>query len=305
MAEVKWIKIATDIFDDEKILLIESLPEGDSIIVIWFKLLALAGKSNNSGVFMINDKMPYTDEMLATIFRRNKNTVRLALETFSQFGMIEIIDDTITIPNWGKHQNLEQLENRRDYQREYQRKYRQKQKGIACKSNSEDEGEDEDEDLRKHLRKHLRKDDVNTLDKEEEREEDKIIDVSDKSDTLSPTAADYAQIVAMWNKLDGLGNIKGIKGISDKGKRRNNVRARFKEYGIEGFREAIDKIKDSDFLQGKNKKGWTVTFDWFILPSNFPKVLEGNYNAGKPPSGKYAEISKRLLQETLDNIEGE
>ena len=44
MAEVKWIKIVTDVFDDEKILLIESLPEADSIIVIWFKLLCLAGK---------------------------------------------------------------------------------------------------------------------------------------------------------------------------------------------------------------------------------------------------------------------
>ena len=44
MAEVKWIKIVTDIFDDEKILLIETLPEADSIIVIWLKLLCLAGK---------------------------------------------------------------------------------------------------------------------------------------------------------------------------------------------------------------------------------------------------------------------
>ena len=64
MADVKWIKITTDIFDDEKILLIESLPESDSIIVVWFKLLCLAGKMNNSGVFMMNDSIAYTDEML-------------------------------------------------------------------------------------------------------------------------------------------------------------------------------------------------------------------------------------------------
>ena len=55
MSEVKWRKITTDIFDDEKILLIESLPDADSIIVIWFKLLCLAGKMNNSGVFVMND----------------------------------------------------------------------------------------------------------------------------------------------------------------------------------------------------------------------------------------------------------
>ena len=70
MADVKWIKIVVDIFDDEKILLIENLPEADSIIVIWFKLLCLAGKQNNSGVFIMGDKIAYTDKMLATIFRR-------------------------------------------------------------------------------------------------------------------------------------------------------------------------------------------------------------------------------------------
>ena len=141
MADVKWIKITTDIFDDEKILLIENLPEADSIIVIWFKLLCLAGKVNNSGVFMLNDKVAYTDKMLATIFRRKETTVRLALETFEQFGMIELIDDVITIPNWGKHQNLDQLENKREYQREYMREYRQKQKRLACKTNSKTNSE--------------------------------------------------------------------------------------------------------------------------------------------------------------------
>ena len=128
MADVKWIKITTDIFDDEKILLIESLPEADSIIVIWFKLLCLAGKQNNSGVFMMNDKLAYTDEMLATIFRRNINTVRLALNTFEQFGMIERIDSVITIPNWEKHQSLDKLEAKKKYDREYQAKKRREKK---------------------------------------------------------------------------------------------------------------------------------------------------------------------------------
>ena len=115
MAQVKWIKICTDIFDDEKILLIESMPDADSIIVIWFKLLCLSGKQNNKGVFMMNDKIAYTEEMLAAIFRRPLNTVRLALKTFESYGMIEIIDNVITIPNWEKHQNLDSLEKKREY----------------------------------------------------------------------------------------------------------------------------------------------------------------------------------------------
>ena len=114
MAEVKWIKITTDIFDDEKILLIESMPDAYAIITVWFKLLCLAGKQNNSGVFMMG-RIAYTDKMLATIFRMKESTVTLALNTFEQFGMIEIVDGVITIPNWGKHQNLDQLESKKEY----------------------------------------------------------------------------------------------------------------------------------------------------------------------------------------------
>lgn len=136
IANVKWIKIVTDIFDDEKILLIENMPEADSIIVIWFKLLCAAGKQNNSGVFMLNDRMAYTDEMLATIFRRPLNTVRLALKTFEQFGMIEIIDNVITIPNWEKHQSLDKLEREKELNRKRVAAYRDRQKLLAA-GNSE------------------------------------------------------------------------------------------------------------------------------------------------------------------------
>ena len=137
MAEVKWIKIVVDIFDDEKVLLIESLPEGDSIIVIWFKLLCLAGKNNNSGVFMMNERIAYTEEMLSTIFRRSINIVRLALKTFETYGMVEILNNVITIPNWSKHQSLDQLENKKEYMREYMKEYRDKQKELTLgKTNS-------------------------------------------------------------------------------------------------------------------------------------------------------------------------
>ena len=70
MADVKWIKIVTDIFDDEKIRFIETMPNGDEIIVIWFKILCLAGKSNSSGFLMFTSRLAYTEEMLASIFNR-------------------------------------------------------------------------------------------------------------------------------------------------------------------------------------------------------------------------------------------
>lgn len=158
MADVKWIKITTDIFDDEKILLIESLPDAYAIITVWFKLLCLAGKQNNSGVFMMG-KIAYTDKMLATIFRMKESTVTMALQTFEQFGMVEIIDGVITIPNWGKHQNLDQLESKKEYMRNYMQEYREKQKLLTGKTNS------------KTNSKANSKANVSQADKEEEEEE--------------------------------------------------------------------------------------------------------------------------------------
>ena len=155
MAEVKWIKITTDVFDDEKILLIESMPSADSIITIWFKLLILAGKQNNNGVFMMSNKLPFTDEMLATIFRRDLNTVRLALKTFEEFGMIEVVDNVITIPNWNKHQTLDAYEKKKERDRLYQQNRRKKQKNLI-EQKSPDKSSD-----------------VAVSDKEEEKEEDK------------------------------------------------------------------------------------------------------------------------------------
>ena len=133
MADVKWIKIVTDVFDDEKILMIETMPECDTIIVIWFKLLCLAGKQNNGGVFQMG-QMPYTDEMFSAIFRRPINTVRMALTTFEKFGMIEIIRDTVTIPNWGKHQSLDAYEKKKLRDRERVARKRAEQKALIALS---------------------------------------------------------------------------------------------------------------------------------------------------------------------------
>ena len=135
MADVKWIKITTDIFDDEKILMIESMPSADSIIVIWLKLLTFAGKQNNDGVFLMSNRIAYTDEMLACIFRRDVNMVRMALRTFEQFGMVEIIENVITIPNWNKHQSLDAYEKKKAYDRKYRMEQREKQRLLAAGSN--------------------------------------------------------------------------------------------------------------------------------------------------------------------------
>jgi phage replisome organizer N-terminal domain protein len=136
MSEIKWIKITTDIFDDEKICLIDALPDRDAIIVIWIKLITLAGKLNRKGVLAISKNIIYTDETLAQTFHRPLNTVRMALEVFEKFGMVEKIDGVIVLPNWEKHQNIDGMEKIKEQNRNRAARHRQKQKLLAQNNES-------------------------------------------------------------------------------------------------------------------------------------------------------------------------
>lgn len=106
--------------------------------------------------------------------------------------------------------------------------------------------------------------------------ESETITVSD--DTVRRT--DVQRVVESWNSLQSLG-IKGISRLTSGTKRYDSICARIKEYGIDEVIAAIGRIRNSDFLCGKGDKGWTITFDWFVLPNNFPKVHDGNYDNGK------------------------
>lgn len=128
MAEIKWIKIVTDIFDNRKIKQIESLPDGDTIIVIWFKLLCLAGVINDNGSIYITQEIPYTEETLATQFNRPLATIQLAMKTFQAFGMIEVINDVLHISNWENYQNIEGMEKIREQTRKRVAKHRKNQR---------------------------------------------------------------------------------------------------------------------------------------------------------------------------------
>jgi len=133
MSEIKWIKITTDIFENRKIRQIESLPDGDAIIVIWLKLLTLAGNINDQGLIYFTQEIPYTEEMMATQFNRPLSTVKLALKVFVEFGMIDIVDDILKISNWEKYQNVDGLERIREQTRKRVAKHREKQKTLETR----------------------------------------------------------------------------------------------------------------------------------------------------------------------------
>ena len=93
-----------------------------------------------------------------------------------------------------------------------------------------------------------------------------------ETDRLSPTVT--AEVVEAWNSI-GLSQVKKITSGME---RHSMLKERIKEYGLDDVLKAIEKAKESDFLHGINQRNWKATFDWFIRPNNFPKVLEGNYD---------------------------
>lgn len=253
MADVKWIKLHTAMFDNAKIKYIRTLPEGNNIVLIWVMLLAKAGKCNSNGFIFLTENIPYTPKMLAAEFDFNPNIIEIALATFNQLGMIHLEEQTIMITGWNEHQNIEGLEKIREQTRKRVAKYREKQKLLPCNVTSnvtvtESNGTEED--------------------KEEDKEED-IDNIS--KDILSSNK--LLPVIEAWNKL----NLSKIVVIKPNTPRAKLLKARLNEVGIEKFIEVIDSINNSSFLRGQNNKGWTITFDWLIKPNNFIKVLEGNY----------------------------
>lgn len=117
MADIKWIKVATDMFDDRKIKQIACMPKGESIIIIWIKLLCLAGDINDRGRIYFVSGTPYTEQMLATQFGVTVQMIRLALGTLEKFAMISVSNDCMTIVNWEKHQNVDGMEKLREQTR--------------------------------------------------------------------------------------------------------------------------------------------------------------------------------------------
>lgn len=128
MSDINWIRLSTGLFDNRKIKFIEHMPDGDSIIVIWCKLLCLGGQINDDGFVYLTKEIPFTEDIMASLFERPIATVRLALDTFQRFGMIEILDDVLHISNWERYQNIDGMNRIREQTRKRVAEHRERKR---------------------------------------------------------------------------------------------------------------------------------------------------------------------------------
>lgn len=252
MADIKWIKLAIDIFDNRKIRQIECLPDGDAIIVIWMKLLCLAGVVNDNGQIYLTPEVAYTDEMLANQFNRPLATVKVALKVFEQFGMIRMIDNIMEISNWEKYQSVEELNKIKEQTRLRVARYRERKKlSLEAPSN---------------VTCNVTVTECNGTEEEREEERDKEKEIRERVDFSSIVDA-YHQHCPSFSR---------VRNLSDA--RKKAIKARLKTYSEEDLIEAFDKAESSTFLKGGNDRNWTADFDWILKDANLAKILDGKYD---------------------------
>ncbi len=336
MADINWIKLRVDMFDDEKIKIIQSMPEGDAILVIWIRIIALAGKCNAKGLVLIEDEFPYSDEMLATIFNKPLATVRLALGTFEKFRMIERTEKGIYISNFEKHQNTEGMEKIREQARIRKQREREKKRALleagntpALPDNSSENPETLPENVTDNVTSHV----TSRVTEREVTKQNKnkniynissnedIVETSEKTSEVPDRKSDrlsYDEIMKDFHAT--CPDLPGIRALNDA--RKTKIRSLVKELdklkifpGVEPEKKLhviFQAAQNSDFLSGRSGKWNGCSFDWLINKTNALKVLEGQYqnkggvsNAGRTDQRHNQEDvsgSDRTTNEALERF---
>ena len=240
-----WLKLKEDFFEEDTLAWLEEQTNGKEYCLFYLKLCLKSLKTNgilirNVGQILI----PYDVKKLGEITKTDIDTVTVAMELFKKIGLIQILDNGEIY--------ITQLEQMVGSETKWA-KYKKKERELKKLDNVQ-------------LLSNVNPKNVHT---EIEIEKDIEIEVSTTKVALIPKHLEC--IVIAWNNL----NLSTIKSIQNT--RLKLLNARIKDYGIDGVLQAINYIKESSFLKGQNNKNWTITFDWLIKPSNFIKVLEGNY----------------------------
>lgn len=338
MADINWIKLRVDMFDDEKIKIIQSMPEGDAILVIWIRIIALAGKCNAKGLVLIEDEFPYSDEMLATIFNKPLATVRLALGTFEKFRMIERTEKGIYISNFEKHQNTEGMEKIREQARIRKQREREKKRALLeagntpalpdnSSENPETLPENVTDNVTSHVTSRVTEREVTKQNKNKNKNiynissNEDIVETSEKTPEVSDRKSErlsYDEIMKDFHAT--CPDLPGIRALNDA--RKAKIRSLVKELnklkifpGVEPEKKLhviFQAAQNSDFLSGRSGKWNGCSFDWLINKTNALKVLEGQYqnkggvsNAGRTDQRHNQEDvsgSDRTTNEALERF---
>lgn len=297
-------------FDNEKIKIIQAMPKGDTLLLVWLRLIALAEECNANGLVLLEDELPYTAKMLAAVFNKPLRMINLALTTFEELQMIENTVNGICIKNFNESPNIEEdrirKQNRLRKQRERERKKEASAltpKAAKCANVTNKVTEishhvtektaEMSRDNSVTLRDKSRNKDEKERTKEKEEKERKEISSKEDIKKSPREPLEYQQIMDDYNQT--CTSLTPIFTVSDARKRK--IRALIDSMdkdkilpdksAYERLHALFENAQLSDFLSGRNGCWTGCSLDWLINKENALKVLEGTYN--KPSRTKPSE----------------
>ena len=263
MADVKWIKLTTDMFDNRKIKHLRRLPDGNNVVLIWVMLLTMAGRCNANGMIFLTENIPYTPKMLADELDFEENTVQLALQALEQLNMIVTDNGFFTIAGWEEYQNIEGMEKIREQNRLRKQRQREREKLLLPVM---------DDDVSRELSR-----DVTQQNKKENKKEEKDIEEKNTiSDSAEPEPSapvkksksdkpakhkhgDFQHVLLTENEYEKLANDFGIdlrdKAIKFLDEYIEEKGYKSKSHNLAIRRWVIDAVKEKEQKQqGKGRK---------------------------------------------------
>ncbi|NEZ72079.1 hypothetical protein EXM31_09920 [Clostridium botulinum] len=272
-----YLKLKESFYERDEMIILESMPDGYMYSNILLKLYLRSLK--NDGKLLVNERIPYNATMLANITRMPVAVVEKAIQIFKELELIEVLDNgaiyMLDIQNFIGESSTEA-----DRKRLYRKKIEEEKLLTSGQMSGQISDKTPPEiELEKEI-------DID-IEKDTELKKKKV-------DTKVSSSSKLQPIMDKWNSL----NLSKI--ISIKGNRLKLLNTRIKEYGEDQIIQAIDNINKSSFLKGQNNRNWTITFDWFIKPNNFPKVLEGNYTNKEGTNGGTKQDSSGNKKQEYD-----
>ena len=317
-----YLKLKENFFEDEKIIMLESLPDGMLYSNILMKLYLRSLK--REGKLMISDRIPYNPVALSQITRHSIGDVEKAIKVLQELELIEILDNgaiyMLDIQNFIGKSSTEG-----DRKREYRKRIEDEKMLKLNQSVNSDvtnvhqvDGQMSGQTSTRDITRYRDITRVKSLETTDDKSHSDINQSINQDCTLgkemSPqlensvkaeikTNSEQAKIIEEWNSIDD--NVPNVTLIRSGSTRQRLLQARINEYGFDNVLKAIDNVKNSQYLKGYVKP-FRITFDWFIKPNNFPKVLDGNYNDFTTPNNNGEEFdyikANQYTEEEIKNF---
>lgn len=234
-----YLKLKENFFDSDSMVLLESMQDGILYSNILMKMYLKSLKNN--GKLVLNDVIPYSTQMIATVTRHQVGTVEKAIEVFKQLGLIDVLD--------GGTIYMSDIE--------------------LFVGQSSTEG-----DRKRAERLRLKQSDnlqIGQMSDIHPPEIEKEIEI--EIDKENRDRVNYQQIADMYNAT--CVSFPRLTVLSEK--RKKAIKARLRKYSVDDIQRAFEMAQESDFLKGTNGRNWSATFDWIMCDANMAKILDGNY----------------------------